>query len=230
MESAPQLQELADLLPKEGIQSATRLGLCLNPELGVEAWSRLVAEIVRVSGRSSGSRVTLTAWLGDLLAYGEGKYKGQIKEYAKAAGLEPVTLRLAKLVCSRIPVYRRRYTLSWAHHCEVGTVFRDPVEIEHWLERSEKGGYSKAELRKLIRAHVATAKTSLVVENAEASFGLMRDLRAMDRYLCGSPRVWTQWSAATCRRALGELEGVVDFVETLKERAAAEAPCETADR
>jgi hypothetical protein len=230
MESAPQFRELADLLPKEGIQSATRLGLCISPGLGADAWSRLVAGVVRIAGRSSGSRVTLTAWLGDLLAYGDGSYKGQIKEYAKAAGLEPGTLRMAKLVCSRIPVSSRLDTLSWAHHWEIGAAFKDPIEIRRWLEIASKGGYSKAELRKLIREHLAASAPSAQAENtATAFFGLMRELQAMDRYLGRHPKVWTQWSTATCRRALGEIKAVAAFVESLKERAS-RAPCETADR
>jgi len=79
-------QELIDSLPKSQIQSANRLGLCLSPDLDADSWSRLVAGVVQTAGRVSGHRDTLTAWLGDLLAYGEGRYRGQIKAYAQAAG------------------------------------------------------------------------------------------------------------------------------------------------
>jgi TPR repeat protein len=175
MSSAPQQPDLADLLPKDGVQSATRLGLCLSPNLGAEVWSRLVAGVAQAAGRSSSSRGTLTVWLGDLLAYGEGRYKGQIKEYARAAGLEPGTLRMAKLVCSRIPVFSRLNTVSWAHHCEIGTAFRDPVDIKLWLERAAKEGYSKTELRKRIREHIAANILAEVDGAATSFFGLMRE-------------------------------------------------------
>lgn len=231
MTSAPHLPELADLLPKDGVQSATKLGLCLSPDLGADAWSRLVATVAKAAGRFSRSRVTLTAWLGDLLAYGEGKYKGQIKEYAKAAGLEPGTLRIAKLVCSRIPVFSRRNTLSWAHHCEIGTAFREPGEINRWLEMAEMGGYSKAELRRIIREYLAASSPAAKSEDtATSSFGLMRELRAVERFLGSHPGVWTQWSPATCRQALGEIEAVAGFVEALKVRAGILEPCEAAGR
>jgi len=227
MASALQLQDLADLLPKDGVQSATKLGLSLRPDLGADAWSRLVAGVIKIAGRSSGSRVTLTVWLGDLLAYGEGRYRGQIKEYATAAGLEPGTLRMAKLVCLRIPVSSRLDTLSWAHHWEIGAAFRDPGDIKRWLERAARGGYSKAELRKLIRAHLAASRASAKAEESpRASFVLMRELRAMERFLGSHPKVWKQWSPTTCRQALGEIEAVVGLVEALKERAGVSEPCE----
>jgi hypothetical protein len=112
-----------------------------------------------------------------------------------------------------------RHTFMGASHCEVGAAFRDPVEIERWLERAEQGGYFKTELRKRIRAHVATSRPIAKAEDsATESFGLMRELRAIDRYVGNHPKVWTEWSAATCKRALGEIESVVGFVETLKQR------------
>jgi hypothetical protein len=231
MPKAPQLQELADLLPQDGVQSATRLGLCLSPNLGADAWSRLVAGVAQAAGRFSGNRVTLTVWLGDLLAHGGGKYKGQIKEYALAAGLEPATLRMAKLVCSRIPVFSRRNTLSWAHHCEIGTAFREPGDIRRWLERADRDGYSKAELRRHIRAHLAASGSSDRAHvAAPLSFGLMRELRAVERFLGNHPTVWTQWSPATCRQALGEIGALAGFVEALRARASSEAPCAAVDQ
>jgi hypothetical protein len=98
-------------LPREHIEAASRLGLSLKSGLNLENWSRLVAGVVQLTGRAGRGRDTLTAWLGDLLAFGGGKYRGQITEYAKAAGLDPGTLRSAKLVCSRIPLLCRHNTL-----------------------------------------------------------------------------------------------------------------------
>src|SRR5580693_5831820 len=114
----PSYTDLLDLLPKAQVRSAVRLGLCLSPDLDRDSRSRLVASVVQTAGRTSSNRDTLTAWLGDLLACGSEQYRGQITEYARAAGLAPGTLRDAKLVCSRIPVSCRRDTLSWSHHCE----------------------------------------------------------------------------------------------------------------
>ena len=134
--------ELLAALPQEHIETASRLGLSLKPGLSLENWSRLVAAVVHMAGHASRRRDTLTAWLGDLLAFGGGKYRGQITEYAKAAGLDPGTLRSAKLVCSRIPLLCRHNTLSWSHHCEVGKAFKTPVEIKTWLDIAAREGLS----------------------------------------------------------------------------------------
>jgi hypothetical protein len=97
-------ETLLGALPRAQVQSATRLGLVLNPDTDRESWSRLVTKLVQTTGRITRGTDTLVAWLGDVLAYGGVKYRGQIAEYARAAGLAPGTLRDAKLVCSRIPV------------------------------------------------------------------------------------------------------------------------------
>ena len=101
------LKNLLSGLPQTHVQEASRLGLALKPGMDTDTWSQLVAGLAQVAGRISRDRDTVTAWLGDLLAYGGGKYRGQITEYATAAGLDPGTLRVAKLVCSRIPVLCR---------------------------------------------------------------------------------------------------------------------------
>ena len=141
-EAAAVPAELLAALPQEHIETASRLGLSLKPGLSLENWSRLVATVVHMAGQASRRRDTLTAWLGDLLAFGGGKYRGQITEYAKAAGLDPGTLRSAKLVCSRIPLLCRHNTLSWSHHCEVGKAFKTPAEIKTWLDTAAREGLS----------------------------------------------------------------------------------------
>jgi len=215
--------DLLGLLPKEQVKSAVRLGLELPPGLNRDSWSRLVASLVQVAGRTSSNRDTLTAWLGDLLAYGGDRYRGQITEYARAAGLAPGTLRDAKLVCSRIPVSCRRDTLSWSHHCEVGKAFKDPKEIERWLKIAEKGGHSKAELRRIIRSHLAgTGSTKHEPSNCRIGnepFALLRELRSVGRLVRNHVRTWTGWSPSACELALAEVEPIADFISKLRTRA-----------
>jgi hypothetical protein len=149
-----EVQQLAAELPGTGIARAGRLGLALEPQLDLEAWRCLVAHLARLTRTTTGARQTLTAWLGDALAYGDIRYRGRIKTCAGEAGLEPGTLRNAKMVCSRIPVSCRHDALSWSHHCEVGLAFADPAEIEQWLALAEREKLSTAGLRKRIRAHI----------------------------------------------------------------------------
>ena len=125
------LKQLLAALPPSGIDRATRLGLALAPKIETDQWRRLAAHVAGLTRHATGARQTLTAWLGDVLVYGADRGRGLITECAHAAGLDPGTLRNAKMVCSRIPMSRRHDALSWSHHCEVGLAFRDPATIEH---------------------------------------------------------------------------------------------------
>ena len=219
----PELDNLLTALPREHVEEASRLGLALKPDLDLEKWSRLVAHLVQMTGRTSRNRDTLTAWLGDLLAFGGGRYRGQITEYANAAGLDPGTLRAAKLVCSRIPLLSRHNTLSWSHHCEVGKTFKVPAEIESWLSLAERESLSVRELRKRIRQHLAgpTGPDSGPASAAVAApFALLRELRAVGRFVQNHSEVWQEWSPATCELALSEMQPIADFLEEMKARRA----------
>ena len=217
------LKSLLSGLPQAHVQEASRFGLALKPGMDAESWSKLVAGLAQVTGRLSRDRDTVTAWLGDLLAYGGGKYRGQITEYAKAAGLDPSTLRIAKLVCSRIPVLSRLNTLSWTHHCEVGKAFKAPAEIKFWLNLAEREGWSVRELRKRIRQHLAgptSPDRGPAAASNVAPFALLRELRAVCRFVENHAEVWQEWSPETCELALSELQPIVDFLEEMKARRA----------
>ena len=191
--------------------------------MDAETWSRFVAGLAQVAGRVSRDRDTVTAWLGDLLAYGGGQYRGQITEYAAAAGLDPGTLRVAKLVCSRIEVLCRHNTLSWSHHCEVGKAFKRPDEIESWLSLAEREGLSVRALRKRIRQKLAgptSPDSGPTAAGSAAPFALLRELRAVGRFVQNHTEVWQEWSPATCELALSELQPIVDFLEEMKARKA----------
>jgi hypothetical protein len=215
---------LLKLVPGQYIKEATRYGLDLSDKLDAESWSKLVSGLVKMAGKMSGGRDTLTAWLGDVLAYGKNKYRGQIAEYAKAAGLSPGTLRDAKLVCSRIPVSCRHDTLSWSHHVEIGRAFSAIDEIERWLRIALDEGLSKNELRLRIRESLAESKLSgqknSKVDAAVEPFALLRELRAVGRQVEFQTAVWNRWPPDTCRLALSESTSLVKFIEQLRARSA----------
>ena len=216
------VEQLVAELPRSGIARAGRLGLALAPQLDLEAWRLLVTHLARLARTTTRARQTLTAWLGDALAYGEIRYRGRIVTCAGAAGLEPGTLRNAKMVCSRIPVSCRHDALSWTHHCEVALAFADPVEIEEWLARAEREKLSTADLRKRIRAHLACRHRSPAPATPFGSveaFQLMRELRAASRMLAQRRDVWQRWPPATARLALQEVQPLTDFIDGLRARA-----------
>jgi hypothetical protein len=213
------VQQLVAELPGSGIAHADRLGLALAPHLDQVEWRGLVTHLARLTRTTTGARQTLTAWLGDALAYGEIRYHGRITTCAGEAGLEPGTLRNAKMVCSRIPVSCRHDVLSWTHHCEVGLAFADPAEIEQWLALAEREKLSTAGLRKRIRAHIAGRRQN---QNAAAhsesveTFELLRELRAVCRTLDQRRDIWKRWAPGTARMALQEVKPLADFIDSLR--------------
>lgn len=217
-----EVDQLVGELPTAGIAHATRLGLMLKPGLETGAWRGLVTHVVRLVRRSTGARQTLTAWLGDVLVYGETGGRGLITECAAATGINPGTLRNAKMVCARIPVSCRHDALSWTHHCEVGLAFAAPQEIERWLGVAESDGLSAIALRRRIRAHVASLheqRDSNPGETSVTTFQLMRELRAGDRMLDRHRAAWREWSPGAAQFALQELRSLTGFVDNLRARA-----------
>jgi hypothetical protein len=220
------VQQLVAALPRTGIAHATRLGLALVPQMETDVWRDLVARLTNLARTATGARQTLTAWLGDALAYGERRYRGQIAACAEAAGLDAGTLRNAKMVCMRIPVSCRHDALSWTHHCEVGLAFAEPGEIERWLALAEAEKLSTAELRKRVRAYVAGQRGTVEVEAAApsvAAFRLMRELRASGRMLGQQRDLWRRWPPSAAQLALQELEPLAEFIDALRARALEEA-------
>jgi hypothetical protein len=217
-----EVQRLAAELPGAAITRAGRLGLELVPKIERDAWRRLVAHLARLAHTTTGARQTITAWLGDALAYGEASYRGRIATCASEAGLEPGTLRNAKMVCSRIPVSCRHDGLSWTHHCEVALVFSNPAEIEQWLALAERDKLSTRDLRKRIRAHLAgryQGQRAAVPGGSVEAFELLRELRAACRMLDQSREMCRRWSSSSARSALQEMKSLVDFIDGLRARA-----------
>lgn len=219
----PQL--LAEL-PSAGIDRATRLGLLLAPEMEADAWRHLVTRVASLARTATGARQTLTAWLGDALAYGGARGRGLIAECAEAAGFDPGTLRNAKMVCTRIPVSWRHDALTWTHHCEVGLAFSDRAEIELWLSIAEAERLSTSELRCRIRASVASGHgrqpPNATVGTAVMAFRLMRELRAASRSLARERHLWQHWSPAAAKLALQELRPMTEFIDAVRASAATE--------
>ena len=217
-----ELQRLVAELPGTAITRAGRLGLELAPQIEPDAWRGLVAHLARLAHKTTGARQTITAWLGDALAYGELTYRGRIATCAGEAGLEPGTLRNAKMVCSRIPVSCRHDGLSWTHHCEVGLAFVDPTEIERWLALAEDEKLSTRELRRRIRAHIVTRsqdRGDSADSGSAGVFQLLRELRAVCRTLHQRGTVWRGWPPGTARLALQEMTALADFIDHLRARA-----------
>jgi hypothetical protein len=216
MTTRAHIDELMAALPVGTVARATRLGLTLAPTATPELRRELFSRVTQMARTATGERHTLTAWLGDLLAYGGALRPGQIAACAAAAGLDAGTLRNAKMVCSRIPPSRRHDALSWSHHCEVAIAFSEAAEIERWLATAESEQLATAELRRRIRLHRATSRRAAAASESAPAFRLMRDLRAVARLVHQHRAIWRAWSSPASRLALEELQSLVEFVDALR--------------
>ncbi len=206
-------------LPREAVVHATRHGIVLAPRIDAATLRTLIVEVIRLARVATGTKQTTIAWLGDALANAPSTGRGWIAECAAATGIDPGTLRNAKMVCTRIPVSCRHDALSWSHHCEVGLMFSDRAEIVRWLALAEAENLSTGELRRRIRADVAvSARGAETAVNAEA-FELMRDLRSVARLIGQRRQVWGKWSPAAAHLALAELAALSEFVDQMRARA-----------
>jgi hypothetical protein len=121
----------------------TSRGLHLPPDIDFEGWAALGS---RIAGLASAS-----AWcLGDWLVFGERAYGERYRTALAATTLDYQTLRNYAWVARRIPMSRRRDTLSLQHHAEVAAL--PDAQQDLWLLRAERQRWSRNELRRRLRA------------------------------------------------------------------------------
>jgi hypothetical protein len=116
-----------------------------DPLMPIDQWKGVGTRIAAYSDAASW-------WLGDWLAFGQAKYGRRYKEGVALTGLEYQTLRNYAVVARRFDVSRRRDDLSFQHHAEVCALTDDAQDL--WLDLAASKRWSKAELRRRIRATV----------------------------------------------------------------------------
>jgi hypothetical protein len=120
----------------------TRVGLRIPSALPFDSWQLAGAQIARV--------VNSSAWcLGDWLVYGQERYADRYRTAIEAVGLDYQTLRNYAWVTRRFDFPRRRQQLTFQHHAEVASL---AVQLQdEWLDRAERKGWSRNELRLAVR-------------------------------------------------------------------------------
>lgn len=88
-------------------------------------------------------------YVGDLIVWGEGCYGDRVYAAAEATRLSPGTLQNYASVAGRVAPDRRRAELAFSHHQEVA--YLEPSVQAHWLDRAVENGWTKKELRELLR-------------------------------------------------------------------------------
>lgn len=95
--------------------------------------------------------INRSAWdLGDWWAFGEAQGYGERKAIAERIGFEFQTCANAASVARAFATSRRREVLSWSHHAEVAAL--PESEQDRWLDKAEKGHWSRKDLREAVRA------------------------------------------------------------------------------
>lgn len=98
-------------------------------------------------------------WLGDFLLYGEGTYGERYAQAASETGLDEQALLHYVFVCRSVPPKERRAALSFSTHAEVA---RLPTrERKAWLDKAEKHGWKRADLRAAMKAKRKDEKPNL---------------------------------------------------------------------
>lgn len=129
----------------------TRVGLRFPKSMEYQSWERAGHQLTRI--------VDTSAWcLGDWVVYGETHFAERYRHAVDATGLDYGTLRNYASVARRIPLSRRRDTVSFQHHAEVVSL---PVkEQEAWLNRAEALKWSRNQLRHHLKMARGKARDS----------------------------------------------------------------------
>ncbi|MFD3589804.1 LmbU family transcriptional regulator [Streptomyces sp. NPDC058683] len=129
-----------------GPAQARRTALLLPTDLPFPAWLRIGEQLHAVADSSAW-------WAGDWLVYGSKVFPDRYRRAIERTALDYQTLRNYAWVARKVDVARRRHDLSFQHHQEVAAL--TPEEQDHWLGEAAGHGWSKAELRRRMRAERA---------------------------------------------------------------------------
>jgi hypothetical protein len=103
-------------------------------------------------GRQIASTADSSAWwLADWLLFGESHFSDRYRKAIDETSLDYQTLRNYAWVGRHFDRSRRRDRLSFQHHSEVAALPREEQDL--WLDRAERGGWSRTEMRRQLRAH-----------------------------------------------------------------------------
>lgn len=173
--SKPQQTQLE--LPWQPVPGATAtvIGLCYEQKPTYQEWS------------NHGARLNLADravdWLvGDWFVWGEQQFGEEA--YQALDGYMPDQIRKRVFVASRIPLARRRPSLSFTHHALVAGL--KPDEQERWLSDTEKHHLTTKEL-------AASIKHGRIVTELELNEKTPVLPQLLDIALAFKSPHWSQW-------------------------------------
>lgn len=164
------------------------LALVLPKNQSFDEWLELGRDL------ASASKV-LNWWIGDWWAAGSHRYGARAKLAAEGIfGREFQSLANMASVCRAFETSRRREHLSFAHHAEVAGL--EPDQADDLLERAERDGWTRNDIRAEATAIRAPAYTGPTRDTSPAAFEWSA--------LVGA---WNRASVGVRSRFLGEMNG-----------------------
>lgn len=129
-----------------GAALTRRTGLLLPEDFTFTRWQSFGRQLFLVSDSSAW-------WLGDWLIFGRERYPDRYRKAVAETGLDYKTLRNYAWVAGKVPITRRRASLSFQHHAEVAAL--QPGDQDKWLILAEESRWTRRDLRSAIK-RVAT--------------------------------------------------------------------------
>jgi hypothetical protein len=136
------------------IVGAVRLGL--PADLDHARWCEIGANLAQLEH-------AVAWWVGDRWAFGEHRHGARREITGDAGWRGPAyqTCANAAAICRAFEISRRREILSFSHHAAVAALA--PAEQDRLLDRAEREGWSRRQLRDTIRSIETTTRRSIVV-------------------------------------------------------------------
>lgn len=160
-------------LAQHGALTPTGLDLGKLPELSYDNYETL-------AGAFGAINRSCAWWIGDLLNAAEAVHGETFAQIAYRTGLSEQTLLNRKYVCAHVPYDRRRPSLPFSVHAEVAPL--SAKQQKYWLDRAEKGGWTRDILREHMRAKRKEEKPTLPGDDTagpgsvmEVAYAILRD-------------------------------------------------------
>ncbi|MGC7102069.1 LmbU family transcriptional regulator [Amycolatopsis lurida] len=137
--------------PLPGPALTKRTSLSLPPRISLDEWSDIGRHLWVISDASAW-------WLADWLVYGQSQFPDRYKRAILETSLDYQTLRNYAWVGRKFSSSRRRDKLSFQHHAELASL--SDADQDEWLDRAERFGWSRNELRNRVKASRSADKRS----------------------------------------------------------------------
>lgn len=192
----------------EGLATLAQAGALTPVAFDVEAFGELTYDQYELFAGAFGAVNRSCAWwIGDLLNAAEAVHGESFAQIAYRTGLSEQTLLNRKYVCAHVPPSRRRATLPFSVHAEVAPL--SAKQQKYWLDRAEKGGWTRDILREHMRAKRKEEKPTIPGSDEgpgslmEVAYAILRDAQPAEdaqHYLVPNEDI------VRLRAALGEEE------------------------